>query len=201
MGELKKHPIGRWRTRFQLGAMVETGCWRGDGVLAGLRTGYPVVHTIDVDPAAFQRMAKRVRAHLGESYLRHVETHLGDSAEVVSDLAETLEVPVLWWLDAHYPEQYNPDAEGTKLPLIHEVEAIVSAGRKHDVLLMDDLRIYGARGQSGPLPERGSSGAKLEPGSREELEYIVEVLSLTHRVTFDRRDGVYLVAKPLADVK
>lgn len=207
MSNLNRHPIGRWRTKYQLGAVVETGCWRGDGVLSALRAGYPEVRTIDVDPEAFRRMGKRVQSHLGASFLLSVHTHLGDSAVAVPDILEADLLPpaVLWWLDAHYPEAYT-EAEGTTLPLVAEVEAIVDAGRKHDVLVADDLRIYGALGSAGPLPTRsaGNNGrpkVKLEAGSRDELEYVVDLLRPTHRVKFDRHDTVCMVALPLEPLK
>lgn len=215
MGNISRHPIGRWRNKYRLGAMIETGCWRGDGVLAALRAEYPLVHTIDIDPAAFERLEKRVRSHLGEAALERIVAHLGDSADVVPELltepqndgrgrahraAAGLDGPVLWWLDAHFPEQYSEE-DGTRHPLLAEIEAITGAGRKRDVIVADDIRIYGAIGTAGGLPARsdGAAGTRRVPlhaAPREDLQRIVDLLEPTHRVTFDRRDGVYLVAFP-----
>lgn len=203
MGELRRHPIARWRTKYGLLALVETGTWRGDGVLAGLTAGYPRIITVDVDPKAFERTGRRVQAKHGPKAMARVEPVLGDSAEVMPEVLRQLgSVPTLFWLDAHYPAQYS-DSTGRDHPLLAEVRAIVQAPRDHsrDVLVADDLRIYGIRGHSGPLPRRsdgraGTRKVELETAPQEELHEVMELLEPTHTVAFDRRDGCYLVARP-----
>lgn len=201
MGELRRHPIGKWRKKYGLTALVETGTWRGDGVLAALRADFSRVVTVDVDPRAHSRARKRVaREFPGRQH--QVDYIVGDSAVVLEDVVRGLSPdPVLWWLDAHYPEQYS-DRLGSKHPLLAEVEAITHLRDcSRDVFLADDLRIYGELGTSGPLPKRsdgaaGTRSVSLEPGRHSDLDDVVDLLRPTHDVQFIRRDGCYLLATP-----
>lgn len=201
MGELNRHPVAKWRRDYNLAALVETGTWRGDGVITALSAGFNRVVTVDVDPKALTRAAERATKQYGDCNLDCV---LGDSAEVMPEVVRSVgPLPVLWWLDAHYPEQYSATTSGAKHPLLAEVRAIVQAERDHsrDVFLADDLRIYGETGTSGPLPVRsnGAAGTRsvfLEPGRGSDLEQVVDLLAPTHIVRFVRRDGCYLVAAP-----
>lgn len=196
MGHIDKHPIAAWRQRYGLASMIETGTFRGEGAVAGLHAGFRPVYTIDVSAEAEQRARERVRR---DPRLRglYPEFLCMDSREGVAGLLGCIGPdPVLWWLDAHYPEQYEGGEEPGDLPLSDEMHAIVNGVRDHsgDVIVADDLRIYGEACAAGKLP------GFLRPGAPGELLEICELLRPTHTVSFDRRDGCYLVALPKASL-
>lgn len=203
MGELERHPIRAWRERYGLRALLETGTNMGNGVVAALAAGYPSVVTIDVNAGCQGRIARRVP----EGQQGRVSFVCGDSAEVLPDVLASLPRPALLWLDAHYPDVYLPQAGATAstLPLLAEVRALVAAERDHsgDVILADDLRIYGTLGTSGPLPDRsGEHGpgharsVPLERGAPGDLEEVRALLAPTHDMQVIRKDGAYLLATP-----
>lgn len=187
MGEINRHPIAKYRKQYNLRAFVETGTWRGDGVLTAVKAGFSEVWTIEASEKQAAAAAQRLARHVSSS------THfvVGDSVEILPRLIEEVPHPALFWLDAHYPERYEGD-DVTALPLLGEVATIVGAERDHsgDVIVADDLRIYGQVGASGALPKF------LTPGSPDELRAIWDALSPTHDIVLDRRDGVYLIALP-----
>lgn len=196
MGTIADHPIRQWRRDYRLAAALETGTNMGGGVHALLRAGFQHVVTVDVNPGC----AKRV-----QEPAQFVE---GDSATMLPRLLDTLPTPALFWLDAHYPDVYTARPTGAAvLPLLAEVRLIVEHERDHrgDVIVADDLRIYGTQGTSGPLPPRSRGGVygnrhsvPLQPGDPAELAEIHELLGATHDVRVVRRDGAYLVATPQA---
>ena len=198
MGELRRHPLLKWREQYGLEWLVETGTFRGNGVAAALQAGFPRVITIDVVAQCVVngRKAAGSQAH-------RVDCILGDSVEVLPEVLRTLYGRAMFWLDAHYPDVYGEGTGAEPLPLLREVLAIVEAERDHskDLILCDDLRIYGVPAPAGPLPARSQPGAyqdsvPLQPGDPRELQLIRDALIPTHDLVMVNADGGYLVAHP-----
>lgn len=191
MGELSRHPVGRWQRDYHLQNFVETGLYKGNGLFRALQDPFERLYSIECSAefiAAVQ--AKLPPKHAGRVTLIH-----GDSAEEVRELLDwgLPDGPTLWWLDAHYPDRYQGEAVEW-LPLLCEAAAIIGHERDHsgDVFLIDDCRVYGEVGASGPLPDLPG----LKPGDEYDLAAIRSDLSGTHDVQLDRRDGTYLIATP-----
>jgi hypothetical protein len=192
VGAIGRHPIEAWRIDHGLVMAIETGTWKGDGVAALLRAGYARVVTIDVDPAAGERALSRADVDASR-----VDVVCGDSAQVLGDVLARWTGPALVWLDAHYPSAYG--ALGTELPLLAEVRALAASGRRRDLVVADDLRIYGAPASTGPLPEESGDPLRRVPlrrGGSGELAEVTRLLSATHDLQFTDDDGGYLVALP-----
>jgi len=186
VGQLRRLPIARWRSRFGLEAFVETGTWRGDGLLYAVQQGFRPCFSIEAHPglalAAEQRLARKAPHGLWEIVI-------GDSAQALAEIAPRLGVlRTLWWLDAHLPEDYG--AEATRIPLLAELRAILarpSAGR--DVIAIDDLRLF--RG--------GSYGSGAWPGGKPFTAVYAEAAALLgarHRIRVRLEDEGYLIALP-----
>ncbi len=85
-----------------------------------------------------------------------VSIHEGSSPEVLSDMLSVKDLgPALCWLDAHFPGAdvgaagYDAEPDpARRWPLQGELDAIAKSGRRGDVILVDDLRIY--TGQTWP---------------------------------------------------
>ena len=115
---------------------VETGT----GIAEVVRAVHDVdssltIHTIEVVPEIYDQNKIKF------SYLKKVNWHLGESAQVLSEVVPTLEGNTLFWMDAHFPgadfglSSYGDEKDMDKrLPLKKELETIV-AGRDVSTML------------------------------------------------------------------
>ncbi len=191
MGRLTRHPFKLWQHRYGLEYFVETGTYKGDGLLAARSANFRRLFSIEANPQlAVEAGERMVRKCSGTVWSGRWEILNNDSvdgvAEVLSRIAP-LHGTALWWLDAHLPERYG--GQGTQLPLSQELGAIFKHSRPHtrDVFLIDDLRLY----ERGPFKQGDFPGGP--PG---EVEHEFMWLRLTHDLHRDYRDQGYLVALP-----
>ena len=157
------------------------------------------IHTIEVVQEIYDQNKIRF------SYLKNVNWHLGQSAEVLAEVVPTLEDNTLFWLDAHFPgadfglSSYGDEKDMDKrLPLNKELETIV-AGRdvSNDVFVIDDLRIY----EDGPF-EGGNWDERTKYGG-DGIGFIEEMFEKTHYVgrSYNAQGSVILfpVTKEMSD--
>ena len=158
---------------------VETGT----GIAEVVRAVHDVdssltIHTIEVVPEIYDQNKIKF------SYLQQVNWHLGESAQVLSEVVPTLEGNTLFWMDAHFPgadfglSSYGDEKDMDKrLPLKKELETIV-AGRdvSNDVVVIDDLRIY----EDGPF-ETGNWDERTKYGG-DGIEFIENLFEDTHYI-------------------
>lgn len=195
MGQLRRHPVGLLQAHYRLRNFVETGLGpEAHGLQTALAIPFSRRYSVEALPEIIDRVRESIPEHRDHQIL------FGDSAEVVPQLLQKIEGPTLWWLDAHYPENYTASSDATPLPMRREVEAIVGSPRDHgeDVFLMDDWRVFGGSSWgSGPLPRvRGVFPADAADAAR-----IRELLEPTHELFLDQRDEGYLVALPREPVR
>lgn len=190
MGALTAFPIGYWRCSMQLGCMVETGTWTGDGVAYALAEGFEVVHSVEMN-AEFADAAAARFAYEGGVTIWH-----GTSVAILPQIIERMSNsgPALWWLDAHLQDFYGMRLDATHpLPLKEEL-AVITQGRdvSRDVFLIDDLRIYEDIPSERNWPER----AEYAEFGNQGIEFVFNSLSRTHGVHRDFRDEGYILALP-----
>lgn len=134
------------------------------------------------------------RGYTIDVYDQYKERHpnvvflLGESTEHLEFLCKTIEEPIVFWLDAHYPFDYG-NGEHEVLPLVKELDLIAFYRQDYDdVILIDDLRIY-CKGdyQSGNLP----SG--YQAGEVDIIEYIKQLFPERYVDTFREAEGYILV--------
>ena len=158
---------------------VETGT----GIAEVVRAVHDVdsnltIHTIEVVPDIFDKNKIKF------SYLKKVNWHLGESAQVLSEVVPTLEGNTLFWMDAHFPgadfglSSYGDETDMDKrLPLKNELETIIeSRDVSNDVFVIDDLRIY----EDGPF-ETGNWDERTKYGG-DGIEFIENLFEDTHYV-------------------
>jgi hypothetical protein len=137
---------------------VETGTFRGDGVLRVLND-FEVIYSVESDPALF------CLARLKTSGFQNVHLFQGDSGEFLENLF--LPEPALFYLDAHW----SGFGMETPLPLLRELRAI-SKRPYPDVVVIDDMRLMGKKEWSG---EDGTDWPRKEFDFREaSLEAIAQ---------------------------
>ena len=164
---------------YEIKNFVETGT----GIAEVVRSVHDVdsslnIHTIEVVPEIYDQNKIKF------SYLKSVNWHLGQSAEVLSEDVPTLEGNTLFWMDAHFPgadfglSSYGDEKDDDKrLPLKKELETIV-ANRDvtNDVFVIDDLRIY----EDGPFGDGNWEDREKYGGDG--IEFIEELFDETHYV-------------------
>ena len=117
---------------------IETGTFKGKNLEVVLHSDrYSNVHSIDLSHEWYSYNKVKFRNHKG------LDLHLGDSAEVLTQLIPKIAEPVHFFLDAHYSGPGT--AFGKKeTPLLEELEAIsrfsLSVGT---VIIIDDCRMLG----------------------------------------------------------
>lgn len=140
-----------WFKRFTPKVFVETGTFRGDGVVNALDDGFEFVYSIELDPELFKHAHERFS---GEHRVLIIH---GDSSSVLKRLY--VPEPAVFYLDAHW-SGFGPE---TPLPLLGELETI-SKRPPGDVVVIDDMRLMGKKSVSG---EDGTDWPKAEFDFRE----------------------------------
>jgi len=117
--------------------LVETGTFYGDTLFA-LRDDFQSLHSIELSPE-LHRLAGLTLGHL-----QHIHLHLGDSAVVLPLLLSKLKPPVLFWLDGHFCSGPSSRAD-RDTPVNSELACLLSRPTGHDVVLIDDARLFDGR--------------------------------------------------------
>jgi hypothetical protein len=186
MGKLVRHDVAFYVRTFGLTAFVETGLHEGDGVASATCHPFQSIHSVDLNER-YVEAGRRNFAHDPRVCLWH-----GASQEVLETLLPTLDDHrILFWLDAHLPQNYEMDAgnELRMFPINAELE-VISRVRpdKRDVILIDDMRLHDDLGcAAGSVPVRvelKSPDLNLPLGFRGRL------------VLRDNRDEGYLLICP-----
>lgn len=197
MGFLHRWPLGKIREQYGLVNFVETGTWKGDGILYAMKAPFESLWSVELQYKLREAACNRVyEVHPDDERWRIM---LGDSVNFVKVVTPFLEGPTLWWLDAHLPERYGEAGGATKLPLEAEITSIVGAERDHskDVFILDDWRLYESGPYAnGPFIHQRNGGPEAKRGPLGNPDHLLALLSLTHIVTKDYRDEGYLVATP-----
>lgn len=151
MSSLWQHPIQQWRTQYGLTAMLETGTYRGNSVIAALTAGYERVVTCEVD----SRSLSIARVRIGDD--ARVTFFLGESIiHLPAMLLSIADQPALIFLDAHvHPSQFDSASSDVQvadlLPLPREIDLIISnRDCSRDVVIVDDLHLYTRERWIGP---------------------------------------------------
>jgi len=119
---------------------IETGSYVGDGIQAAIDAGFDSIYSIEF----YDNRVGRCRARFKN--VAHVNVIQGNSGEVLRELLNKINEPILFWLDAHYdayiPESDNPKILTEPQPVLQELEAIKNHPIKKHTILIDDRRIF-----------------------------------------------------------
>lgn len=146
MGSLQRFNLRAIKVNYNIGALIETGTFRGDGIRLAIEAGIERIHSIEIDPDFYHRAVDEFQSHQG------VSIHLGSSHELLPNLLRfsSLRGNALFWLDAHFPladkgdvsyrSELNP---AKRMPILSELEAIVRLREDFDdLIIIDDLRCF-----------------------------------------------------------
>lgn len=127
----KRALLAHYKAEHGLNIGVETGIYQGGGSLMGL--GFDLLYLLD-----FQLdNCKEAKVRCPEAIVV-----CGDSRWTLPTVANRLPGPALFWLDAHWVEEYDQELSASfPCPLLDELAAI-PRDQGH-VVLIDDLRLLG----------------------------------------------------------
>lgn len=121
-------------------------------MIKALEAGFKNIATVEVSKVNQEKARKRIDEH-PMSKAAHIDYVLGDAEQNMIRLVEfakshEAEHPV-FWLDAHtHVFEDGTRTEGNECPLISEISAVNQGFNGSAILLIDDLRIVGAKGVS-----------------------------------------------------
>lgn len=119
------------KNRFSIRNFVETGTAQGHTAIEASDM-FEVVHTIENSSTMYPRFLPELKQR------RNVVLHLADSVVVLPRIVSQLEGNTVFFLDSHWVgagEKLGPEC-----PLLDELEVL--AGRSHDVVIVDDARLF-----------------------------------------------------------
>jgi hypothetical protein len=142
---------------------VETGTWKGQTTqLVAEMEEFDKVFTVELAKDLYQEVSAQLKDN------DKIECIYGNAKEVVAILAEEIQEPVMWYLDAHH-------IDGTDTPRemsIFEEFAGIKLRKLPDIVIVDDVHMFGRREFEAPW-------SKLSPG------IIEQALAPVHRAYVD----------------
>jgi hypothetical protein len=132
--------VGRFLRSPQPRVCIETGTYLGDSTRL-LASIFTEVHTIELSPKYHGLAQENLKDVPG------IRFYLGDSGLWVGKIIETIQEPVVVFLDAHWAGGDTACGD-EEVPLLRELQSL--APRCYpDVLIIDDVRLIGRAGFSG----------------------------------------------------
>lgn len=133
-GQYKRRELQRLGKEHGLDTFIETGTLHGE-TIATLKPHFKKLYSIELNPnfhkAALERFANDA----------HVDIIFGDSGVELPKLADQLEQPALFWLDAHWSG--GQTAKGlSNTPIVKEISHLLSSEKRH-IIVIDDVREFG----------------------------------------------------------
>ena len=132
--ELKMKVLRDHALEYGLEVLVETGTFEGDAV-DSLLDDFKTIYSIELNPILYERAKERFKDN------KHVHLLFGDSTVVLPVLLNSVKVPTLFWLDAHYSGGETALGE-TITPVVFELAAIFEKVHPRSVVLIDDARLF-----------------------------------------------------------
>lgn len=131
---LKQSIVKHYATMFSIDTLIETGTHHGAMIWATHRY-FRKIYSIELDNNLYQNAVEQC-APLSNVKLIH-----GDSAQVLATLLPEIQVPCVFWLDAHYS---GPGTAGDdySCPVVEELRTIFQHGLQQHVVLVDDARFF-----------------------------------------------------------
>lgn len=118
---------------FETDTFIETGTGYGDTTHEA-QAIFKNVYTIEISPSLYEISAKRFENN------KNVKCLLGESSALLPELLNGIQNTILFWLDGHNSPMVDMNLAETNSPLLNELRAIKASGRKHDIILIDDIR-------------------------------------------------------------
>ena len=133
---VKQRTVQQLGRRYHLRILVETGTYYGE-MVAGVKNDFQRVVSIEFD----SKLAASARGRFKK--YSHIEVLQGSSDMRMTELLQTLNQPVLFWLDAGYFLWAGEKKDAGRL--MTELDAIFRHAIKGHVVLVDDVVSWSGR--------------------------------------------------------
>jgi hypothetical protein len=137
------------RDNLGIDTFIETGTWRANTSVWAAQN-FKEVRTLEGMPGRFYKSWSTYHTQYP-----NIMFQLGDSKTLLAQHMACLQVPALFWLDAHYCSSNEEEAGAgiVKCPVMHELLAINGHKLAHlHAIMVDDARLFGV--ESGwPRPD------------------------------------------------
>lgn len=125
--------VSQLRQNYEITHFIETGTYLGH-TAAWAAEHFEKVTTIELSHPIYESTREQYK------HLTAIDFHFGDSREVLQDIAPSLDMPALFWLDGHWSGGETYGAED-QCPLIEEIQAINASPIPHFIFI-DDARLF-----------------------------------------------------------
>lgn len=201
MGSIRTFDIQQIKNKRNINTFIETGTLYGDGVDFALDSGFERVISIEINEELVNR-ARTKYANNNKVTILH-----GNSPDVLKTLLPSIDEPVLFWLDAHFPgcdanlASYRDELDKSKrIPLEDEL-TIIGQHKFDNVIICDDLWIYEDWITSmGTFNEHckshGHDITREELCADVNLDKLEKILYRTHDMSKVYKDQGFIIFKP-----
>jgi hypothetical protein len=120
--------------KFTNPCFVETGFWKGAGVLRASRAGFKKIYSIEIleDKVRDAPKNKKIKELMDSGAFKLVHGNSRDKLPGI--LSELSGKKITFWLDAHNKSKDNP--------LYDELKSIGEHDRDDHIILIDDIRLW-----------------------------------------------------------
>lgn len=134
----KKRRIAAIASKYNCQTLIETGTYYGQMVNFAKKR-FAKVKSVEIHRPFFLQNKKQFE---GDS---NVEIYFGGSQDRLSEMIDTSEGRVLFWLDGHYSGVGTGGADDV-CPIIRELRLIAQSKRNDHCILIDDARCFVGEG-------------------------------------------------------
>jgi len=144
MGAIYAFDIKQIHNKKNINIFFETGTFRGDAIQLALNTGFQTIYSVEID--------NELALNAQERFKQYSNVHIinSDSITALNQILPTIQEPILFWLDAHFPGAdigkvpYDAEPDYNKrLPLETELDIILKHSNIYkDMIVCDDLWVY-----------------------------------------------------------
>jgi len=120
-------------SNFPNSVFVETGSNLGQGIMMALIAEFKEIYSIELSDELYRCCVERFKDN-SNVHLVH-----GNSGIELANVISKINVPITFWIDAHYSGGITAGEDG-HLPILDELTAIRNHPVKNHTILIDDMR-------------------------------------------------------------
>lgn len=196
MGSLKSFNLFDLLINLNIDTFVETGTYTGDSLEHALSTNlFKKLYSVELLEQYYNLCLQKF---LNNKNVELVHNNSIDGLKYILKKIKTNNV--LFWLDAHLPDFYDPnikknyvEQEDLFIPLKTELEVIKKEKNiSNDVFLIDDLRIY----ESGNFENGNWDEVHKNEKYKQGIIFVYNILENTHDIQKLYKDEGYIICIP-----
>lgn len=196
MGSLKSFNLSDLLINLNIDTFVETGTYTGNSLEYALSTSlFKKLYSVELLEQYYNSCLQKF---INNKNIELVHNNSIDGLKYILKKIKTNNV--LFWLDAHLPDFYDPnikknyvEQEDLFIPLKSELE-VIKKGKdiSNDIFLIDDLRIY----ESGSFENGNWNEVHQNEKYKDGINFVYNILENTHDIQKLYKDEGYIICVP-----